>query len=123
MNKLTPQQSAVLSDINDLIIKNDNDRDVKEALYRASETYLNSIEMATQEEKKVGIWAILAPVLTELGKEGIEWLEAKLSQHKAAMANTESCNGVAMPTQPPQGHALGHYYCTKDGWQWEDEIG
>lgn len=41
--------------------------------------------MATQEEKKIGIWAILAPVLTELGKEGIEWIEEKIAEHKAAL--------------------------------------
>lgn len=41
--------------------------------------------MATQEEKKVGIWAILAPVLSELGHEGIDWLIGKLHAHKATI--------------------------------------
>lgn len=66
------------------------------SIKRAIKPHLNEIlaampetiktnKMATQEQKKIGVWAILAPVLTELGKEGIEWLESRIAEHKQAL--------------------------------------
>jgi len=76
-----------------------------------------------EQKKQNGIIEHLLDI-AEKFENGLNLLENALHyRRQVATAETEGCNGVPMPTQPPQGHTLGHYYCTKTGWQWEDEIG
>lgn len=85
---LNKEQSDILSTLDNLFELSE-DNTTKKAIIEASKTFINHINMATQEQNKIGIWAILAPVLTELGKEGIEWLEGKLADHKAALQSND----------------------------------
>ncbi len=39
-----------------------------------------------------------------------------------AQEDKDTCNGVARPTSPPEGHLNGHYECTTEGWKWYDDI-
>lgn len=119
---MTPDRVAILNEYNRLIEACNND-EIKKQLYTLSNKF-----MATENQNQPGWFgatiAVLGPILGNLAKHEIDALIEHIQSHNVQVqAETETCNGVAMPTQPPQGHTLGHYYCTKDGWQWEDEIG